>query len=599
MKIKTIKRIFQFKFLIKTFELISFLKKPTKRKFVFIVFAMFINSVMEFITIGSIIPFITFISNPSKISEIEILKLFSRFFNIQKTEELFLFISLLFLLIIILSGIIKILSFKMINQFAALLKIELGNKLYKTILYQDYEFHLNTNSSQLISTQIQQLDSAVAIIYNLMLLLLTFLTSFGIIISLVVIDPKIVSFIILGSFIFYLFASLFTKKNINLYGKVIFESRTNIIRIMQESLGYIRQIILDDSHKFFFQEYNKYNKNNEIAQTRSQILSAIPRYSLEVIVLSSLVITLIFINLSGIDFIYYVPVFGAFILGLQKLLPLFQKIFSLVYFMFQDKLNLYAVVELLKETKNFDISLRNKTVDAIELKNKIKLHEIYSSYKENNVLENINLEINKGDVIGIVGKTGAGKSTFVDLLLGLKKPTSGNIYIDEKKMNVNLFRGFRLSISSVPQDYFLLDRSLEENIVFGKGTSKIDYALLKQVVEIAMLSDFISSQRSGLKTFVGEGGVRLSGGQKQRLAIARALYKKHSVLVLDEATSSVDSETEKKILSNIVNNNPKLTIIMIAHRLQTLEKCNYILEIKDKKIIKHKNIGEYKSKFEK
>ena len=162
-------------------------------------------------------------------------------------------------------------------------------------------------------------------------------------------------------------------------------------------------------------------------------------------------------------------------------------------------------------------------------------------------------------------------------------------------MDSKLFRRFRLSVSSVPQEYFLLDRTIEENIVFGKTKSKIDYNLLNKVVKISMLQDLINSLKYGLKTFVGENGVRLSGGQKQRLAIARAIYKKHSVLILDEATSAVDSETEKNILENIVKNYPKVTILMIAHRLQTLKNCDYIIEIKNKKLIKYQNINEYKA----
>jgi len=162
---------------------------------------MFINSLLEFITIGSMIPFITFVSNPDKISEINILKTFSNFFNLQNTDELFLFISFSFLLIIFLSGLIKIFSIKLINDFSGTLKTELGKKLYQGILYQDYEYHLNTNSSQLISSQIQQLDAAISIIYQSMLMSLTILSSIGIISSLVIIDAKIVFLIILGSFI--------------------------------------------------------------------------------------------------------------------------------------------------------------------------------------------------------------------------------------------------------------------------------------------------------------------------------------------------------------------------------------------------------------
>ena len=401
------------------------------------------------------------------------------------------------------------------------------------------------------------------------------------------------------SFIFYLIATISTKKYSNLYGKIIFDTRSNIIKILQESLGFIRQIILDDSQRFFLEEFSDNNKKNARAASLSTTIGQIPRYLMEVIVLSVLVISIIIMYLSGIDFYAYISVFGAFILGLQKLLPLFQRTFNCVYAIRQDKYSLYSIVELLKDNNFFSINYKDKNVNILELQNSIRLENISSCYKENKVLDNINLEIKKGDVIGIVGKTGAGKSTFIDLLLDLLNPISGSIFINGSKMDSNLFRRFRLSVSSVPQDYFLLDRSIEENIIFGQPKTKINYTLLNKVIDISMMRDFVNSQRNGLRTFVGEDGVRLSQGQKQRLVIARALYKKHSFLILDEATSSVDSVTEKKILNNIIEFYPEITIIMIAHRLQTLEKCNYILEIRNKNIIKHKNIKEYKSKYEK
>lgn len=550
-------------------------------------------------TIGIMVPFISFVSNPNKILEVDLLRKTSNFFNIQQTERLFLFISFLFLMIIFLSGFIKIFSIKIINDFNGDLKIELGKKLYKEILYRDYEYHLSTNSSQLISSQIQQLDSSLVVISQFMRMSLSVLSILGITTSLFIIDFRIVFFIITLSSLFYLIASISTKKYVDLYGKIIFETRKNIIRIVQESLGFIRQIILDDSHKFFIKEYDKNNIENILASNKSATISEVPRYIMESLILSVLVISIIFMYLSGIDFNNYLSKSVAFILGLQKLLPLFQKTFSSLYTIRQEKLSVYSVVKLLEESKKYKNNSRDKLVNIFEMKNKIKLENISFSYKENQVLENINLEIKRGEVIGIVGKTGTGKSTFIDIMLGLIKPNSGNIFIDGNKMNSNLFRRFRLSVSSVPQDYFLLDRSIEENIVFGKSKSRIDYSLLNKVVNISMLRELINSLRNGLKTFVGENGVNLSGGQKQRLAIARALYKKHSLLILDEATSSVDSETEKNILRNIINNDPKNTVIMIAHRLQTLENCDYILEIKNKKLIKYQNINEYKSKYKK
>ena len=581
----------------KALEIISYLNKNTKRKLIFIIFFIILNSLLEFLTIGVIVPFISFVGNPDKISEMEFLRGISDFFDLQGAQELFLFTSFSFLIIIFLSGFIKIFSIKIINDFTGTLNIELGKKLYKEILYKDYQYHLSTNSSQLISSQIQQLESALGSISQFMFLVLSVLSILGITFSLILIDLKIVSFIIIFSFLFYFMTTISTKKYVDIYGEIIFETRKNIIRVLQESLSFIRQIILDDSHKFFLKEYEENNIQSTLAIAKSSTVSQIPRYIMESLILSVIVISIIFMYLSRIDFYSYLTKIGAFILGLQKLLPLFQKTFASIYFIRQNKLNIDSVVELLKETKKYKTNSRDKLVNIFELKNKIKFENISFSYKENRVLENINLEIKRGEVIGIVGKTGSGKSTFIDILLGLIKPNSGNIYINENKMNSNLFRRFRLSISSVPQDYYLLDRTIEENIVFGKSKSRIDYDLLNKVVNISMLQDFINSLSNGLKTVVGENGVRLSGGQKQRLAIARALYKDHTFLILDEATSSVDSETEKKILKNIINNNPKITVLMIAHRLQTLRNCDYILEIKNKNLIKHKNINEYKSKY--
>ncbi len=585
--------------MIKIFELISYLNKNTKRKFIFIFLVLFINSLLEFMTIGAMVPFLSFVSNPDKILDIEFLRRTSNFFNLQQTDELFLLISFLFLITIFLSGFIKIFSIKIINDFSATLKIELGRKLYKEILYRDYEYHLNTNSSQLISSQIQQLDSSLTVISQFLLLSLSVLSILGITISLLFIDFRIVFFIITSSFLFYLIATISTKKYVDNYGKIIFETRKVIIKIVQESLGFIRQTILDDSHNFFIKEYDKNNIQNTLAITKSTTIAQIPRYIMESLILSVLVVSIIFMYFSDIDFNNYLSKSGAFILGLQKLLPLFQKTFNNLYLIRQEKLSASSVVQLLKETRKYKNISRDKLVSIFHFKRNIKFDNISFAYKENRVLENINFEIKKGEVIGIVGKTGTGKSTFIDILLGLITPNSGDIYIDDNKMDSYLFRRFRLSVSSVPQDYFLLDRTIEENIVFGKSQSKIDYDLLNKVVNISMLRDLINSLSLGLKTFVGENGVKLSGGQKQRLAIARALYKEHSLLVLDEATSSVDSETEKNILKNITDNSPEITVLMIAHRLQTLKNCNYILEIKNKKLIKYKNINEYKSKNKK
>ena len=555
---------------------------------------MLLNSIAELITIGSIVPLIDIAFNPIKISNISYLNTIFNIFNIQENSY-FLFISLIFLIIIFLSAIFKIYALKLINEYTETILKEIGQKLYRGIIYQNYLYHLNTNSSLLISSLIQQLDISVSVVANLLNIILSGLIILGILISLSIINFNIVFFTILIFAVFYFCANNITNKYANLYGKIVFDKRVKIIKIVKESLGFIRQIILDDSHEFFVKEYNQnnftYARSNSILTTSQQI----PRYLLELIILSLFVIFLLLMVVNKINLSSYIPIFGAFLLAIQKLLPLFQKIFISIFQMRQNKYSLYSVVSFLKDSQKSEFNLSNKHLNAFNFSNKIRFENISFSYKKNMVLQNINYEISKGEVVGIVGKTGAGKSTFVDLLMGLLEPLEGNIFVDDKKMNPNLFRQFRLSVSNVPQDYFLLDRSIEENIVYGTEQKNIDYKLLKNVLKISMLEDFISTLKYGLKTNVGEDGVKLSGGQKQRIAIARALYKKHSFILLDEATSSVDLDTEGKIINNLIYNNPDITIIMIAHRLETLKKCDYILEIKDKKLIKHRNIEEYKS----
>ena len=575
-------------------QLLSFINKSNKRFLIFILFIMVLNSLAELITISALMPLIDIALNPKNISNIGYFNIIFNIFNIQQNYQFFV-ISFLYIIIIISTTLFKIYALKLINVSSERITKELGEKLYRGIIYKDYSYHLNTNSSLLISSLVQHLDLSVLVFSYFLNIMLSLFCILGILISLTLINFKFVVFTMVIFLLFYFCAGVFTKKPSNFYGKLVFEKRINIIKIVNESLGYIRQIILDDSHETFIEEYNKSNYLYARANKFLSIIGGIPRFLLEFIVLTLFVIILSLMVFNQTNLNIYIPIFGAFLLAIQKLLPFCQKIFISNLQIIQNKDSLYSVVSFLKDSKKSQYNSKIKPSNVYNLKKKITFDNVSFSYKKRVVLQNINYEISRGEVIGIVGKTGVGKSTFIDLLVGLLTPIEGNILIDGKKMDANLFRKFRLSVSYVPQDYFLLDRSIEENIVLGKTQKNIDNKLLKKVLKISMLEDFIGSLKYGLKTNVGEDGVKLSGGQKQRIAIARALYKRHSFLLLDEATSSVDLNTEAKIINNILRNYPDITIIMIAHRLETLKMCDYILEIKEKKLIKHNNIEDYRS----
>ena len=595
MKIKyKLSSIIEYKLIRKVIKLISFLKPSTKKNLKLIIFVMLLNSYAEFITISSLIPLIDIAYNPNNLSRLSFLNLVFDYLNIQENYQ-FIAISILFIIIITLSTFFKIFALRLINGYIATLTKELGQKLYRGVLYQDYSFHIKTNSSKLLNSLTHELDVSVSVVANILNTILTLLSIFGIFISLSIINFKLVVYIGLIFTVFYSFITITTNKFADIYGKLLLEKRIKETKIIQESLGFIRQILLDNSQEVIVKEYHK-NKS-KVAQVISEltIIQQIPRYLLESIILLVIAITLIIMVSNQIDLGNYISLFGAFLLGIQKLIPLFQKTFVQVFQINSDKYSLNSVISYLNYIKNLEVNDRSIFKRIFHLNEKIIFDNVSFSYKENIILQNINCQIRKGEHVGIVGKTGAGKTTFIDLLMGFIKPKEGNIFIDDKKMNPKLFEEFRLSISNVPQDYYLLDRSIEENIVFGNNQNKIDYKLLNNVINSAMLRGYVNTLKLGLKTFVGEDGIKLSGGQKQRVSIARALYKKHTFLLLDEATSSIDSGMEKKIINNIIKNYPDITIIMIAHRLETLKKCDYILEIKDKKLIKHNNIKDYKS----
>jgi len=220
-------------------------------------------------------------------------------------------------------------------------------------------------------------------------------------------------------------------------------------------------------------------------------------------------------------------------------------------------------------------------MDELNFNNKIVLKNISYSYDQsNNILKNINLEINKGDHIGIYGETGSGKSTFLDILMGLLPPSKGSIYIDKINISQNNYQNYWTSkISHVPQTVFLKEGSIAENIAFGEDKLEIDFDLLNKAANVAQLENFIKQSSLGFQSVVGERGIMLSGGQRQRIAIARAIYKSRDILILDEATSALDEDTEKKIIKSILRDYRKLTVIMVTHRLSSLENCNRIFKV--------------------
>jgi len=317
----------------------------------------------------------------------------------------------------------------------------------------------------------------------------------------------------------------------------------------------------------------------------NQTLNDVPRFLVEVIAFGSLLAMAMFaLSNDGVDVGSLLPMLGLYALGALKLKPAINQIYSSLTDM---KFGASAIDNIIKDLQNLQESIEIQNDDKrLSLKENIKLSNISFTYPNTSksTLKNIDIDIKVNTTVGIIGTTGAGKSTLIDIILGLLYPTSGKIIVDDKILNSTNIRQWQNTIGYVPQSIFLADDTIANNIAFGIEKDNINMGQIIKISKMVQVHEFVSMLENGYETIIGENGVRLSGGQRQRLGIARALYHNPDLLVLDEATSALDTATEAEVMKAIDNMNGSKTIIMIAHRLSTVERCDKIINIENGKI---------------
>jgi ATP-binding cassette subfamily B protein len=364
----------------------------------------------------------------------------------------------------------------------------------------------------------------------------------------------------------------------------------SLTKLVQESLGAIREIKISNNYNFYIQKHLKDEKFFRREVGNGTFLLTLPRLIIEPVGIILLAFLGYILVISG-ESRQVIPIIGTFSFSALKLLPYVQKIYEGINFPRLSKSRLMNLLNILEKDSYQD--LQQTYAIKIKLKQKINFVNLGFSYSKelSPIFKNLNLTIYSGDKIGIIGETGSGKSTFLDILTGLLPPTEGKIFIDELDLYdanikpLNRLKGWQRYLTNVPQNIFLTDSTIAENIALGVNKNNIDYKKIDEVVEIALLTDFINKTPYGINTIVGERGLMLSGGQKQRIGIARALYKGSKFLILDEATSAIDNKTEELIMNNLNNLGSDITIISVAHRLNTLKFCNKIYELKKGKLI--------------
>jgi ABC-type multidrug transport system fused ATPase/permease subunit len=448
-------------------------------------------------------------------------------------------------------------------------------------LYQPYINHISKNSSETLALITAKVGGSITFLHQFSAILSAIIIIFSLILTLIVIDPvTTISSMIFFGLSYYLIA-LIVKLRLRLAGEIRSSQAPMMIKALQEGLGGIRNVILDNNQEFYCQLFESTEKKIRNANISIMLISSAPRYLLEGLGITFIVFFAYFLFSSGKELDTLIPVLGALAIGAQRILPLLHGVYSSWTTIISSEPSVSGVLSSLEESEppnKFDLLVAPmKFNKCIQLNSVNFQYPIHNSFQ----LKNINLTIEKGDKIGIIGTTGSGKSTLLDILMGLLVPTSGQIFIDGIEITVANKVSWQMNISHVPQNIFLVDATVAENIALGENINEIDINRVKRAAEGAQIASFVESKLEGYYTKVGERGINLSGGQRQRLALARALYKNTPILVLDEATSALDTKTECEVMEAIHYLNSEITVIIVTHRLDSLKICNIIYNLDD------------------
>lgn len=585
---------------VKVFELLS---NSEKSRVYLIFLAIVVMGLLEMLGVASIAPFTAVASNPELIQTNEKLKMLYDFLQPESINEFLIILGSAVLLFITLSNLFAAFTTWAILNFTNLQGHRLSKKLFKKYLMQPYTFFLGRNSAELSKNMFAEVGRVVVGVLSpsMQVIAKTIVVS-AILILLFIADPFIAVsiFSVLGGLYIAIFT--FIRRKVAALGKMAVQSDAERYQAAQEAFGGIKEIKLRGCEQFLISRYSQPSESLAKYNANSQIMSQLPRYFLEIIAFGSILIIMIYLLVVKGGLGPALPFIALYTFAGYRLMPALQQIFN---GMAMIKYNTAALDLLYKDISEVDVqpscedvtSLNNK--ENVLPRNEISLRDINYTYPgtDTTVIEGLDLRIDVNSTVGIVGSTGSGKTTVLDILLGLLVPDQGGIYIDGMQIKKEQLKQWQSKIGYVPQTVFLADSTITKNIAFGISDADIDHTRVEQVGRMANLHEFISSSLpAGYETMVGEDGVRLSGGQCQRIGIARALYHSPSILVLDEATSALDGSTEHSIMSEIYGLSEKKTVVIVAHRLATIEQCDIIFFLDQGKVIAR---GTYQELLEK
>ena len=556
-----------------------------RRNYIFLLLFMVLSACLEMIGIGFIMPVLALMIEPDVISANEAVKSLVSFLGNPSQETLIVLAMVLLVGInAVRVGFLGLLAWKQ-SQFIERFVTRLSGELYRIYIQQPYVFHLRRNSAQLI----RNTTGEVAIVSNSVKSTMMILSEAAVLIGLsgmlFWVDPVgvliVLSLLLVASWWF----NRYTRLKISSWGEQRQQHEGMRIQQLQQGFGGVKEVKVLGIEEFVLNEYEVPNRGSARANQRQTFVQALPRLWLEFLILFAMAFFVIISILQGKGIVYLLPTLGLFAAAAFRFMPSMSRIIGATQIW---RFGLPALNKLIGEMDRAltEVQLKPVVRNQSLFRESIEIEDLTFAYPGGHkpALENVTISINKGKSVGFVGSSGAGKSTLIDLLLGLLLPTHGRVVVDHRDIR-EFLRIWQGQLGYVPQSIFLTDDTLRRNVAFGLSEAQIDDEAVAQALKKAQLEVFVQGLPDGLNTIVGERGVRLSGGQRQRIGIARALYHDPPVLVLDEATSSLDHETERRFMDAVHALHGQKTLLIVAHRLTTVAGCDLVFHLEHGKVV--------------
>ena len=571
------------------------LDKKQKAQMAGLVVLMFIGAFLEAFSIAGIVPVVTIVLTPDAVEKNAIVSAMYHALPIESERTFGIVIMVALIVAFIIKNIYIYWEYKLLYKFIYTNQFRTSERMMKNFIRRDYEFFLEADTAVIQRSITSDVNNMYALILSLLTMISEVIIFVSIAVVLLMTEPMITGIVAALLIVTLFIIKIFIKPVMKRAGEENQEFYSGLFKHISQMVMGIKEVKVSGREKFFVEEYNLCGMGYVKAVQKYTIVNNIPRLIIEVVCIAAVIGYFLYLFLRGGDNTGTLSGISAFALGLSRLMPCANRINNQLNNIAYFEPFFMGVTDNLQNEigeKNVDISSLEVPTEKLPVEKEICIKDItfhYPTMPDINIFEHASLTIPVGSSVGIVGTTGAGKSTVVDIMLGLLKIQEGSITVDgADALDPANYRKWLKNVGYIPQTIFMLDDTIRNNVAFGIPRDQVDESRVWEVLKEAQLDEFVKSLPEGLNTKIGERGVRLSGGQRQRIVIARALYEDPEVIVMDEATAALDNDTEKAIVDSINRLHGSKTLIIIAHRLQTIEKCDHVYRVENKSIVQER-----------